>query len=99
MFSVHIGRDTRNGFTNCFVCEFTRQDQWLNLESTQQYKYIKQFEGNDYVVDIDIFSETYYVYSFNDFDYILNDFEVDLGSLLGKIHEEKLKLDKEGIKP
>lgn len=29
LFSVHIGMAARNGFTNYFVCEFARQDQWF----------------------------------------------------------------------
>lgn len=97
LFCVHVGADARAGFTDYFVCEFLYEGEFFSLESAQQYKYIENFEGIDYAIDMNIFSETYNVYSCKYDEYILNDFDIDLGSLLGKIHEEELRRNLERI--
>lgn len=97
LFCVHVGADACVGFTDYFVCEFLYEGEFFSLESAQQFKYIESFEGVDYAIDMNIFSETYDVFSYKYNDYILNDFDVDLGSLLGKIHEEELKRNLERI--
>lgn len=81
---VHRYGDVRANYTDRFLVRFDNEYEWFELESRMQYKTI--CDGR-YCVDIDIMSECYNVYDWDEFDNIGEFYEIEVTDLLNEIEE------------
>ena len=82
---VHRYGDVRANYTDRFLVRFYNYFNWLELESRVQYKTI--CDGR-YCVDINIMSETYYVWD-NEEEVSLGEFyEIEVEDLLKEINQK-----------
>lgn len=81
---VHRYGDVRANYTDRFLVRFDNEYEWFELESRMQYKTI--CDGR-YCIDIDIMSECYNVYDWDEFDNIGEFYEIEVEDLLEAINE------------
>ena len=81
---VHRYGDVRANYTDRFVVRFDDEYEWFELESRMHYKTI--CDGR-YCIDIDIMSECYNVYDWDEFDNIGEFYEIEVKDLLEAINE------------
>ena len=81
---VHRYGDVRANYTDRFLVRFDSEYEWFELESRMQYKTI--CDGR-YCIDIDIMSECYNVYDWDEFDNIGEFYEIEVKDLLEAINE------------
>jgi hypothetical protein len=81
---VHRYGDVRANYTDRFLVRFDNEYEWFELESRMQYKTI--CDGR-YCIDIDIMSECYNVYDWDEFDNIGEFYEIEVEDLIEAINE------------
>ena len=81
---VHRYGDVRANYTDRFLVRFNDIYEWIELESRMQYKTI--CDGR-YCIDIDIMSECYNVYDWDEFDNIGEFYEIEVEDLIEAINE------------
>ena len=82
---VHRYGDVRGNYTDWAVCKFDSVYEFFELESVMQYKTI----GQEYMADINIFSEGYNVYDLVNQDDMGMFYDVEVSDLLISIEEAK----------
>lgn len=81
---VHRYGDVRANYTDRFLVRFDDEDEWLNLESRMQYKTI--CDGK-YCCDIDIMTEWYNVWDWDNNTSVGEFYEIEVEDLLNEIEE------------
>lgn len=80
-FMVHRFGDVRGNYTDWAVCKFEYFQEIFELDSVIQCKHF----GEHYVVDINIFSETYNVYDTDKCEDVGDFYEIEVSDLLESI--------------
>lgn len=85
-FCIHLSGDIRCNYTDYFICEFDYESQMYELENVRQNIMVT----DNYIATVDIFCETYEVWSC-DTDYTVGDFyDIEKEELLDSIKTKLL---------